>query len=180
MSIEMMLGIHCGATFALLKPASMFCADCGECRKLKRYEKSFGKKDFCFEVLRKDGDKNLIYVYHRKMLSDVLFEKSNRSFLEAEGYEYDDVGCALDNLKNRLLKGGEFPHEVGIFLGYPLEDVEGFKKSPSDGVLMSGYWKVYRDCERKKQIFERYKKCTWHICEKMRQGKKLAEIFGVN
>lgn len=35
----------------------------------------------------------------------------------------------LDTLAGRIQNaGGEFPHEIGLFLGYPLGDVKGFIK----------------------------------------------------
>lgn len=37
----------------------------------------------------------------------------------------------------------DFPHEMGILLGYPVEDVEGFIINNGKNELYTGYWKVY-------------------------------------
>ena len=51
-------------------------------------------------------------------------------FLRCFGYRYRDVEEALWLLGRRFQsykqKAMEFPHEMGIFLGYPLGDVKGF------------------------------------------------------
>jgi hypothetical protein len=71
----------------------------------------------------------------------------------------------------------DFPHEIGIFLNYPLEDVKGFITSPNSGVKCVGYWKVYEDEEAKKKTFELYDKCTGNIVNKLLGGKSLQTIF---
>ena len=49
--------------------------------------------------------------------------------------------------------------QIGIFLGYPLEDVLGFIENGGKNCLSCGCWKVYsNECEALK-AFERYEKC---------------------
>ena len=45
---------------------------------------------------------------------------------------------------------------MGLLLGYPVEDVEGFILHKGQNALYSGYWKVYKDVPAKKSIFEAY------------------------
>ena len=60
-----------------------------------------------------------------KLVRD-LEQKDAAPILEEAGYEPGDcVGC-IRRLIDRLHAGGEFPHEIGLFLGYPPEDVRGF------------------------------------------------------
>ena len=35
-----------------------------------------------------------------------------------------------------------FPHELGLLLGYPVEDVLGFIRNEGRNYLYCGYWKV--------------------------------------
>ena len=53
-------------------------------------------------------------------------------------------------------QGKQFPHEMGLLLGYPVEDVVGFMENNGKNYLYSGYWKVYADVPAKKHIFIRY------------------------
>ena len=45
---------------------------------------------------------------------------------------------------------------MGVFLGYPLGDVEGFIKNGGDKFLLSGYWKVYSDVAEAQGLFEKF------------------------
>ena len=85
---------------------------------------------------------------------------------------------ALDTLARRMRKS-DFPHEVGVFLGYPLADVKGFIHSPKEGLKLCGYWKVYGDVQSAAKKFDRYKRCSECICRRMESGESLAKIFKV-
>lgn len=173
---EIALGTHCGITFAGIKAASLFSLkkSCGYC--LQRYEEYFDRRGFAFLVLRSDGERSLIYVYNRRQLWDILSDCGNRSFLQEEGYFYSSSEEALEILKSKM-KGDSFPHEIGIFLGYPLDDVLGFIAHPNEGVMLMGCWKVYTDVEKKKRLFEVYDKCTRKIRERLLGGATLENIF---
>ena len=47
----------------------------------------------------------------------------------------------------RLRRESDFPHEVGLFLGYPPRDVEGFIREKARRAKCTGAWKVYGDEE---------------------------------
>ena len=59
-----------------------------------------------------------------------------------------------------MARTAEFPHEIGLFLGYPPEDVKGFMRDPLHGYKYIGCWKVYGDVERARKMFDRYTRCT--------------------
>jgi hypothetical protein len=63
------------------------------------------------------------------------------------------LGVCLDYLKSRFSDPGGFPHEVGIFLGYPLEDVISFSAGKSSPYTCHGYWKVYFRPEKAERTF---------------------------
>ena len=59
--------------------------------------------------------------------------------------------------------GSDFPHEVGLFLGYPVWDVKGFIEHKGQQYKLCGYWKVYDDVPGALCKFEEYdwiKKCA--------------------
>jgi len=79
-------------------------------------------------------------------------------------------------LVGRLNEEGSFPHEIGLFLGYPPDDVECFMNNPCDGVKCSGCWKAYSDDENARKTFSRYKKCT-DVYQRMNlSGKSLSQL----
>lgn len=73
---------------------------------------------------------------------------------------------------------GEFPHEIGVFLGYPLGDVCGFLRDP-DGCILCGAWKVYENVGEAARTFERFRRCSACICRHMDRGRTLSQIFNV-
>jgi hypothetical protein len=173
---ELCLGTYCGITFAGIKAGSLvnIKESCFKC--LPKYENYFNKKGFRFVCLKGDDKRKLMYVYSHKQLQKILFNDNNKKFLEGQGYRYNSVEDAVKELQKRMVND-DFPHEIGIFLNYPLEDVKGFITSPNEGVKCVGYWKVYEDEEAKKKTFELYDKCTGNIVNKLLGGKSLQAIF---
>lgn len=175
---EYALGVYCGVTFAGIKVAGLFRLEKEELESLRECMRRFHEKGFAFIVLKEDETRLLVYVYHEKKLKEVLFEVGARAFLRARGYEYTNEKEAIKELKKRMGRK-EFPHEVGVFLGYPLEDVEGFIAHPQEGVLVAGCWKAYARAEEKKKTFERLHRCSENIRERLLRGQCLTTIFRV-
>lgn len=74
----------------------------------------------------------------------------------------------LEYANQQTFKGdesGEFPHEVGLFLSYPPEDVKGFIDHRANDFKCAGLWKVYGDEEKVRSLFEKYRKCTEIYCK---------------
>ena len=144
---EYAIGRHCGVTFAGLKIASLVSLRKGEEEVIQTLSRRFAGKGFAFILLREDEERLLVYVCHRARLEKYLFAPDVRAFLARFGYEYGSVEEALKQLKCRM--SGEFPHEIGVFLGYPLGDVCGFLRDP-DGLYplrrVEGVRKCGRSC----------------------------------
>lgn len=114
-----------------------------------------------------------LILYQPNRLNDFLSKYQNWLFLSAYGYclEEDNlVSNTLRCLEQRYLKyreqGSEFPHEMGIILGYPTEDVAGFIINKGKNHLYQGYWKVYGDVEKAKKMFQQ-----------IHQAREIGEIF---
>lgn len=174
--VEYTLGAQCGITFAGIKAASLFSVKSREEKSLKNYARHFSGKGIYFVKLKDGGDRILLYVYNKSKLEGILFDGDNRSFLRQEGYRYSSCEEAIAQLKCKI-QGENFPHEVGLFLDYPLDDVKGFIADPKGGECMCGYWKVYSQAEAKAATFKRYDCCSRCILNKLREGKPLCEIF---
>ena len=82
-----------------------------------------------------------------------------------------------DMLSGRLGQGGPFPHEVGLFLGYPPEDVEGFCRNGGRNYKLSGPWKVYGRVEEAKVRFETFRRCRDALYRHVEEGRTLAQLF---
>ncbi|SDJ99217.1 DUF3793 family protein [Natronincola ferrireducens] len=88
---------------------------------------------------------NKILFYHVESLNHTLKEFRNLRFLKTLGYPEDyNLQIYLDHMIYKM-QGGEIPHEIGVFLGYPLKDVLGFMGHPSLKLTKTNGWKVYGD-----------------------------------
>ena len=98
--------------------------------------------------------------------------------LEQDGYPLaGGLEAMLDHLASRMAGSGGFPHEVGLFLGYPAEDVEGFRRHGGQGYKYSGLWKVYSDVERAQRCFRQYGCCRRALCRRLEAGCRLVQLF---
>lgn len=114
------------------------------------------------------GDRKLMLIYSEKLLEKRLSEDIARKILCR--YGYPQTSCISENLERlseRMGMCGDFPHEIGIFLGYPVEDVAGFIKNKGENFKMCGCWKVYGSEENAKRTFENYNKCRRFLCGKL-------------
>ena len=176
---EFAIGRYCGVTFAGLKVASMVNLRRGERDVVVRLARGFRRRGFSFVCLRACGERQVLYVYHEEQLRSLLFSPDVRAFLEGFGYRYDTVGEALAQLRARMnALGAAFPHEIGVFLGYPLGDVRGFLRDP-DGCVLCGAWKVYENADEAVRTFERFRRCSDCICRHMDRGRTLSQIFNI-
>ena len=163
MSIDNYLIEHCSPTLASLKTANMFSCTYESENSLETaiyaQNELLGAKGVELLVLRKVNHSALIYVCRKKMLSNDLRKRGVAEFLSTYGYSSTDTEYAINKLKSRLEEESGFPHEIGIFLSYPPDDVKGFIEQGSRNCLCSGCWKVYcNECEAVK-MFNKFKKC---------------------
>ncbi len=107
-------------------------------------------------TLKESQDSIILLVYDRYNLDEHLRLEKNKNFLCSYGYGDPIIlEKCLNCLKNRV-NGAAFPHESGIFLGIPSEDVVGFLNE--EECLFEGYWKVYSNNYKVKEIFYLYEK----------------------
>lgn len=119
----------------------------------------------------------LICVYRTKWLAHVLRGTRTRAFLRAEGYRIsDDTEEMLSQLSKRLCVSGDFPHEIGVFLGYPLRDVIGFIENHGENYTCVGYWKAYGNPDRARKIFDSYRRCTEQCMADFRRGVSVLQM----
>ena len=94
------------------------------------------------------------------MLDADLSDTVAARILEERGYYSGSCGKCIVRLVKKLRKQGDFPHEIGLFLGYPPEDVCGFIENRACGCKCVGCWKVYGDEKAARKKFDQYKTCT--------------------
>lgn len=122
----------------------------------------------------------VVYVYREQEVQQCLADPQAIVFLHTYGYESTDVDACLNHLSQRVslsAQGAEsYPHEMGIFLGYPLEDVRGFILHEGKDSRYTGYWKVYGDVEQAKQTFQAYDNAKECAVVEFMAGKQMKEM----
>lgn len=118
----------------------------------------------------------LIYIYRPGRLQNDLDTEEAKDILLRFGYEESSLDGCISRLEDRIYECDEFPHEVGLFLGYPPEDVKGFIELGGRNSKASGYWKVYGDVDRAQKQFERFSKCTGVYLECLGRGLPITKL----
>lgn len=180
--IENLVTRFCSPTLAGLKTGSLFTVRgrkkeelTDDLRKLNRVLTRKGLRALLFTA--KCGN-NLVYIYRPKLLKRDLSCSEAENILKNKGY------CALDStekcivqLAKRISNDNDFPHEIGLFLGYPPTDVKCFMENSREGVKCSGCWKAYGNKEEAEKTFALYRKCTNIYCRKIREGVRLEKLI---
>ena len=124
---------------------------------LVQYNAQFAERGIVFRRLCACTKRVLVLVYNEEQLTQALRNPGYQAYLIAAGYEAGASAEAyLHRLEQRLNTQKTFPHEIGVFLGYPLEDILGFVLNKGTDCKYSGYWKVYGDVPKARSIFAAY------------------------
>lgn len=180
MKLETRLIENCAPTLAGLKCASLFNYFHEDkqivLKELENVNKMLNKKGVNVEILIWREHSALVYVYRKTMLERNLKQSEVIDLLEKYGYESCEIDSCLEHLKQKILHSSCFPHEIGIFLGYPLEDVKGFIENKGQNCESCGIWKVYCNKEEKEKLFQKYKKCQEVYLQVFYDGRKLSQM----
>jgi hypothetical protein len=157
---------YCGPVLMGCKPAALFTL---QSQSAFACLSALLPKRFSLMVLRKTGGRLLVLLFQKEELAKAILNESAGTVLAGMGYpESGSVPIILDYLKKQF-ESSEFPHEIGLFLGYPVEDVLGFVKHKGRNYKLCGYWKVYGDVEQAKLRFRQYDVCRERIKTKIRE-----------
>lgn len=161
---------HCAPTLANLKTGSLFVCPITDrpsfFSSLRSLNELLVPKGLRALPLRIREYSALVYLYRPSRLKKDLEDPAAIKILQDHGYSC--YGKCLPRLIERVRASEEFPHEIGLFLGYPPEDVQGFLEHRP--CKCSGCWKVYGDENKAKKTFDLYKKCERVYCQQLAQG----------
>ncbi len=184
MSIDEKIVFHAAPSLLGIKPSSMLTLSESD-DEIERYINTFNKKaehrGIHIKVLSKVSSRTLILVYGDRLISKVLCDNESKDMLESYGYSADmSVEDCLERLSTRISQKSDFPHEVGIILGYPREDVDGFIQNKGANFKFCGCYKVYGDEEKAKRNFANYSRCRKFLCNKLAQGLDIYQALKIS
>lgn len=177
--MEFMIIRNCAPVLGGIKTGSLFnCTmENGQLRaKIEALNKLLSKKGIVIYILKTTPNYSLIYVCRKKMLVHDMENPRVKVFLKTLGYSDFEFDRLIETLKMRLNTCSHFPHEIGLFLGYPLDDVIGFIKNKGSNFKLCGYWKVYDDETKALKLFRCYSRCTKIYIRAFRFGRNLEEL----
>ena len=157
LNVETRLALQCAPVIAGIKMSNLLIASMEDEEQVRAIFKGTGIQHYC---LFRQQMKAIYFLYRIEELEAYLQELDVMHALKQFGYIDLSMISVIKKFQNRyeayMNQRDEFPHELGILLGYPIEDVEGFIKNRGKNYLYVGYWKVYQDVEDKKLLFNAY------------------------
>ncbi len=171
---------NCSPTLAGIKTGNIFTIArslikdiCEELRELNQLFTGKGLRAIPLKVTEKNV---IIYLYRPQRLKEDLSSKEAKEILLEKGYSCNSIESDIVHLIRHIHEDCSFPHEIGLFLGYPPADVKGFMNDTRKGVKCVGYWKVYGDKEKAEKTFSSYRKCTEVYKKCLSGGRHLSQM----
>ena len=185
---EHQMAYHCAPTIKGIKCGSMvaFTVDSDNSFRnfLESHAKCFQCHGLAYLQLSRQRNHTLMFFYRPQLLTRLLRRPlaidilKNFDYPMEKGIDEATLPALLEHLKNRIAKCEGFPHEIGIFLGYPPADVQAFIENKGQNFLYSGFWKVYTNEAAQKHLFQCYNDCINDMCDRLRAGESLSEVMG--
>lgn len=198
-----LLAYYCMPTLVHIKPSNLIQINKKKIKHteqliliIEKYVKAYGCS--CCALYENDVNVSLL-VYNNQILDNVLCDVDIEQYLTECGYRIteDRINNTFNTWKQRYAVYYEyrcgnfsttcskyeinecipaFPHEIGLLLGYPLEDVKAFIRNHGMNYILCGYWKVYHDKETAVRIFDSYTKARLNALEVIKASGTLKNV----
>lgn len=176
-SIETQIALQCAPLISGLKVSNLLIIS-AEDEALVRV--ILRRSGISFFRLLRTGEKVTFLLFRKNPLEAYLKQQEVETMLAEAGYAELSLGNILSTFQKRyahyMSAGGRFPHEMGLLLGYPAEDVKGFVENEGKNFLYSGYWKVYADVEEKRRLFQKFENAKETVIQLLSYGVGIQDI----
>jgi hypothetical protein len=179
-SIEMQLALQCAPLLGGLKVSNLFIVNNENAGYVL---KIFFKTNISCFVLNVTDKKTIFFLYKADELIEHMNTDEVKKLLNILGYYDKDFKQFLIILKKRyknyMKDAVYFPHEMGLLLGYPPEDVYGFIINNGKNFLYAGYWKVYKNLSDKINLFKKFSEAKENAVQLVLNGVGILEIIDI-
>jgi hypothetical protein len=111
-----------------------------------------------FQVLRTRESALLLLCYNTDQLERHLSHPGIRALLAKSGYDTTTTSAELlIELGCRFNGKNSFPHEIGLFIGYPAKDVAAFMGLITIPFTCQGPWRIYGDPRQSLRLADTYR-----------------------
>lgn len=173
--------LECSEVLAGVKPANLIplvnrARSCGRNLYLlwQRHEAELAARfpDLAIRVLQTGERALLLLCYNRTRLDRHLSHAGIRALLHRAGYEAGmSAESLLDELGRRIAANGSFPHEIGLFIGYPAKDVAAFMGLVKLPFTCQGPWKIYGNPAQSLGMVEQFRCCRQRMTDILATGR---------
>ncbi|MFW5631323.1 MAG: DUF3793 family protein [Acetivibrio ethanolgignens] len=176
-SLEVQLALQCAPVLTGIKTANLLIIDKNSAMNFPGVLVGEG---LFYRLLYEVRDKLVYLIYDRNKLLAYMEKPEVFRVLQMLGYQREKLEEILEEISRRyesyMKNERSFPHELGLLLGYPVEDVIGFIVHQGQNFLYKGYWKVYENPEQAKQLFEAFDRATERAVITIYQGNSIKSI----
>lgn len=172
MSFVELIAYYAAPTLEGMKPSCLFSCRDSEVGNVEElvlaYNRCLNPKRIYLQIMKHSPDFKLILVYHKDLLDTHLCQEDIQQFLSAFGYGFVTTRQALYHLQEHMCKEC-FPHEIGVFLGYPLDDVVSFIQNNGKIIRKSDtgrFITISPVREKQRHAFCRAWNVLWKNCRK--------------
>lgn len=144
--------------------------------------------------LKVEEASSLVLFYNPSALEATLAEPRNARWLARMGYPAadaarmprprKDVASPSDAMVHAMLAHlvrraatCDLPHEVGVFIGYPLKDVAGFMRRIPATPVHHGAWRVYGSAAESLARMRLYARAEADACEAFRRARGVDDFI---
>ena len=176
--IRTQLALQCAPLITGIKVSNLLIVQNDNIFKVRRILRD---TDIQYFVLLKTKQKTTMLLYQKSELESYMKKERVKIFLLDMGYQKPVLNHVLPLLQEKyrdyMEKKEEFPHELGILLGYPVEDVIGFIENKGKNCLCSGYWKVYGNLAAKVCLFQKFELAKETLIQLVSNGENMIDII---
>jgi len=163
------LMLECAEVLAGVKPANLISISnrpqlCGrnlyQLWQLHHGEITTRLADLNIMVLQTKEKAMLLLCYNKVQLERHLAHAGIRTLLHKSGYDAGaSTDALLEKLCRRIKENDAFPHEIGLFIGYPAKDVAAFMGLVKLPFACQCLWKIYGNPAQSLGLAELFRCC---------------------
>lgn len=178
--LETQIALQCAPVIAGLKISNLLIVQEEYLETLKNMLES---TQLSYEILLKRKGQITFLIYKEDEVKNYLAKGKVKELLKRLGYASGSLKQLIEGVKKGyafyMEKNSSFPHEMGLLLGYPPEDVQGFIENQGRNFLYAGYWKVYENLPAKLRIFQKYEQAGERILQMIAWGVSVRDIIDI-
>lgn len=176
--IETQLAMQCAPVIMGLKISNLLIIPNENVEKVREI---LDGSNLSSQILLEKEEKSIFLVYRLDCLRQYLSQEKIKHLLRQLGYRKMDLEELFSVFIRRYAgyrrNRGKFPHEMGLLLGYPIEDVMGFIENDGKNFLYTGYWKVYENIGEKIHLFREFEIAKETLVQLIAMGVSMAEVI---